>query len=473
MAGGKVKKGFTIYLVILILLIVAAFLTVVTVMLFSPFKTILGYKYFIYSEENYIYDQQSSKNKQTESENVFDFSTLNEININCSYAQVNIIRFAKVDNNAVRLTNKASGFAKDGQDTDFVYNVYFSDTNKRVLNIDVKEPTGFIYFSKNIQVDLLIPSSKTSSLSNVAVNIENTSGNISIGNNEALKSGNSDIKIKSLNIKTSSADVDINKMFDSNISSLFIKSNGGNVSSNVDIKAENFDLYSKSGRISLKDITLSSSKELNLDLGTSKFSSNTINANINIVMKDGYFDVNEINGYLSSNNSINQMGSATMHIKSIKGNISLPYANSSKITVDKMGEGNQAYVNGTSGKVDIKELHGEAWIYQTSGSVTLDTYSNDVSVKTTSGKIDVSYKNQSIANELNLESTSGEINLKVRGDLAFIAKFVDTNGKDRTQDKISIEFYKGFFVNPLTINAGTKYINFVSNANINISLLEG
>jgi hypothetical protein len=57
--------------VVLLIAIVAAFLICVTIMLFSPFKNILGFQYFIYNSNDYVYNVTNAEDKE-----VFDFSKI-------------------------------------------------------------------------------------------------------------------------------------------------------------------------------------------------------------------------------------------------------------------------------------------------------------------------------------------------------------------------------------------------------------
>ena len=138
MAGG-VKKGFATYLFILFLAVIATFLTIVVIMLFKPFNNILGFQYFIYASEDYRYNVTTTKN-----DDVIDFSTIEQINIDCDYAQVQIRKFNKVDNIAIRFTNNSKGFARYDQDTSFSYEITYAQDSNKIINITVHEPEGLL-----------------------------------------------------------------------------------------------------------------------------------------------------------------------------------------------------------------------------------------------------------------------------------------------------------------------------------------
>lgn len=465
--GGKVKKGFASYLVILFFMILTAFFVIFTIMLFTPFKPILGLKYFYYNSVEYKYNETSN----LDSKDTLDFTNARQITFNSNYANIEILRDAKVDKPAIKVTNKLSGFAKENQNTDFTYSINY-DSEFEHLTVKVNEPQGFVFLNKDLTISLLVPSEYTKSFASTTINIINTSGRITLGNNAQLSSGETSIDFYALNIKTNSGRTIVNSKVGNRIDNFFFKSESGSLEAegNLQVNKE-FKIYSKSGTIKFNKVSVPSYKDIELELIDAKFSANEINGDVNLNLKNGYFDVEKINGSLLSNDSINQMSFATINIKNINGDVSFPYANKSRINLGEFSEGKQVYICGTSSNIKIDKLQGAGWIETTSGNVTLTTYSNDISVKTTTGKINVSYNNQSILNQLDLQSQKGEINLNVRGDLKFILEIYNTNDELRDSKNINIELYDKEFKNPLYISGGDKIIKIKSNGRVNLSLI--
>jgi len=464
--AGKIKKGFTSYLVVLLIALVAAFLICVTIMLFSPFKNILGFQYFIYNSSDYVYNVTNAENKE-----VFDFSKIEEIKVNCNYANVAIKRSNRVDSHAIVFENKTKGFAREDQDTGFAYEIFYEDAAKKVLKVEVKEPEGFLYFNKDITINIFVPTEISYSFENTKINITNTSGNIYLGNSEAIKAeGNNIIDINDLSIKTNSGDIILFQMVDTDFEDVFIKTVKGEVDFRKDIKVSNeLKVYSSSAEINFGAVE---AKNILLDLGNAKFSTSNIKGNVELYINKGYFDVAKIDGNLVSNDANAQMGAAAINIKEITGTVSLPFANASRINIDKLSKDSEFYAEATSGSINIGETYGEVYIETTSGSVNVHTFADDIQIKTISGNINVVYDNSTIADQLDFYTEKGKVSLKIKSDLAFKLAIYKTDLTIRGDDKITIDWMKDKFENPLTVNGGTKNIIIYANNNVNISLLD-
>lgn len=474
MAGkGKVKKGFATYLAILFLAIVATFLVIVTIMLFSPFKNILGFKYFIYNDSTFCYN--ATGDAETE---IFNFETISNINIDCNFATVKIERYYKVDNCAIKIDNNSNGFAKEEQNINFNYEIYYSDpSTKTNLNIIVHEPEGFLYFNKDISISLLIPARNAfnNALSSTTINITNTSGNVYIGTTAKVQNlideedGNY-ITLNALNLKSNNGSIFFFPYTKSTMNKLFIKTNDSKIESRIDLEIlQSLEIYSQNGRLDFKSITFSGTSGI-LNLNNSKFAGINFVGDIDIFIDNGYFDLEKLDGDISSNNATKQMSNATIYIKDVNGIVSLPFVNNSKIIFDKVEEGSQVYIHSTSGDINIDNCYGNAWLETKSGNVNVHTFANDIEVITESGNINVIYENTSINDELLFSTTSGKINLKVNSALAFILEILNNNGELRDKN-IYIDWLGNEIVNPLTVNEGNKKIKVISNEKVELSLI--
>lgn len=475
MAGGNVKKGFATYLFILLLIIVAAFLLVVVIMLFSPFKNILGFQYFFYNVEDYNYSVTTTKN----SEDAIDFTTIKQINVESDYASVQVSRYVQIDTIAIRISNNAKGFAKSDQDTSFSYEIAYDQDDKSIINISIKEPSGFLFFTKDISVEILIPSKSTYTLENITLNVNNTSGDVLIGSINPVSSGEVNVGIGSINVKTISGDFIIFPYIDNSLNNVFIKTESGAVDVRADLTIKNsFKVFADNSKIEIKDLTMENTSEsLVLNINNSKFFAETITGDISLVMKSGYIEMDVLNGSINANDAVQQMESASIRINHINGgNVSLPYANNSYVNIRKVstkedGTKGQIYIHATTGTIILEEIYAESWIESTSGNVTVHTYSDDVSIKTTSGHIDLTYESSKIDNQLDLQSENGQIDISLRSDLAFVLEIYNLNGDLRDSSNIDFDFYNGEFNNPLVVNNGTKVMKIVSNGKIILGLL--
>ena len=468
MAGKNVNRGFAGYLLILLLMVVAAFLISVVVMFLSPFKSILGYQYISYDK---VY-QIDTETTAVESDERIDFINLDEINIDCGYAEVSVGRDENIDNALVRISNKVVGIEKENQNVKLSYKVYYANDAKTIVNIETKEPDAFLYLNKSVKIELLVPDEYTTSFDNTKITVTNQSGSVYLGNKSKTKQGESNITFKSLSIKTSSGAVVFNPFTKTTYYDLFIKSENGSITSNVNLDVNNsLSISSQTGRVKLKDLTMNGSNDIKLDLHDSKFEANNIAGNVNLDIKDGYLNVDKITGYFIANNATNQIGNAKISINEINGHLSLPYANNATIKIKKMATGSQAYINGLKSVIKIDEINGIAIIKTTTGNIDIHSYGGDLSVETETGKMNVVYESDTINNELNFTSQKGEINLKIKGNLQFVASFKNCKGDNRTSTDISVALYDSNFKNPLVVNNGTKQINFVSDGKINLSLI--
>ena len=468
MAGKNVNRGFAGYLLILLLMVIAAFLITVVVMFLSPFKPILGYEYISY-EKVYDIDKETTA---LEGDDKINFTSLKEIDIDCGYAEVSVGRNSKIDHPVVRITNNVVGFAKESQDTRLLYKVYYTDNTKQVVKIETKEPDAFLYLNKKVKIELLVPKHFETSFNNTKISIVNNSGSVYLGNKIEIQEGYTDITFKSLSIKTASGSVVFNPFTKTTYNDLFIKTENGSVTSNVNLDVNN-SLYisSQSGKVALKNLSILGSEDIKLDLKDSKFEANLINGNVDFNIKDGYFTVGKISGYLISNNATEQIGSARITINELEGHISLPYANNAVIKIKQMTPGSQAYINGLKSSVQIDDVNGLAIIKTTNGNIDVHSSGGDLTIETETGKVNVVYEANEIDNALNFVSKTGQIDLKIKGNLKFVATFKNCKGVNRTSTDISIARYDSNFKNPLVVNDGTKPINFTSDGKINISLI--
>ena len=470
MAKGNVRKGFATYILILLMAIVATFLILIVVAIFSPFKDILGFKYFSFKEKGYVYKVDGASK-----DDLINFENLKKININCNYADVKIERSDKTDKTALYFENYSVGFARADQDVSFSYDVYYFNENKQILNIDIHEPEGLFYLSKNISVSIYVPildedqKVYDKSFEHTEINIVNTSGDIFIGNNSKpdynVDNSGVVINVDKLSIKKTSGKVMFRKYAGSNFGDVFIKIDKGTVESVNDLTIHNLNIFSSKTKFKMGKITFTGETAV-LKLGNSKFYAEEFVGNINLSIQNGYFDMDKLEGTLISDNSEKRMAKATIYIKEVQGNVSLPFAYKSRIDFDKIDEGSQLQIRGTEGDVTIKELNGSAWIETTKGDIDVNTFANDLSVRTTSGDINVVYNNKEIADGIELTTITGEINLQVRKDLAFMLEVYDTQGNVRSSSKVSVDILPSGFLLPQQFNSGTKVIRIMSDDKI-------
>ena len=147
MAQSSIRKGFFFYFGLLILLLVSAFLICLVIMMFNPGKTVLWMKYFSGKQEFSV--KQTTAETKDGPRMTVDYSTINEIVVNCNYAKVTVQRNREFADDYVVIRNYAKGFSSAKKYSAFSHKVSLQGTK---LVIDINEPTGFLYFSRDVEV---------------------------------------------------------------------------------------------------------------------------------------------------------------------------------------------------------------------------------------------------------------------------------------------------------------------------------
>lgn len=480
MADNKMKKGFATYLLILLLVILAAFLIVIVIMLFSPFQNIIGFQYMTYNTDN-DYQYRTTAGEE------LDFSTIDEINITCDKASVRVERAIQVQGDAIKFENYCKGFAYASDRTDFTYEIYFSDAEKSILNVEVHEPEGFLFFDDNMVISIIVPSTSEYALENTKVNISTDSGNVMIANQTALVSDvtvsalRNSISLNSFDIRSNRGNVYLYSYIDDTLDDVFIKTNSGTVSMQIDKYdiTNSIEFHTISGNVRLNSINYTGEEanadNIVFDVENGAFNVESVTGNIKLNMDSGYLDINSLHGNLSSSDSVQQMESAEIRVNSMNGDLNLPFANNSTVSVNSLSKDNQVFIKGNGGNITIGEMDGYAHIETTSGNVNVTNYSNDMIVKTTSGNIDVKYDSNAIDSQLIFSSSSGRIDIGIRSGFKCIAEFLNTNG-NRDNSKVDIQFQVDDFTNPQLINVNNEQdegsiMTVTSDSDVTISLI--
>ena len=458
--AGKVKKGFGTYMFILFLMLIAAFLITVMVMIFNPFKNVVGYQYLFYKD---VHSETNVTGGGTNA--IFDLGSMDEIKINCNYADVAVYRSNMVQTNQIKIENTVNGFAKADGNVEFSYQIYYEKgSNNKVLCVDVKEAEGFLFLTKSVTVSIVLPTHGDYNLSNTKLNITNNSGSVYIGSGDA---GSATINIKSLDIKTKSGNIFLSGKLGSQMQDIFISSERGEIESGINLEATNsFSLNSVYGKLQFKNIK--SNNTASMILGNSQFSANQITGNVDIEIDDGYFNVEKLDGDISGNDAAEQMTTSTINIKEVDGNVSFPFANAAKINIAKINNGN-AFIHGTTGSVVIGALSGYGWITMTSGSVDV-ALSGACEIVTTTGNINVKYTENTLSQALTIQSQSGNVSLGVNTTLPFVLNVYNDKGELRDHNKVDVEGFDSAFTIPLVINGGSTGINVSTNGAVSVSI---
>lgn len=441
MAGDKVKRGFGFYLFMLLLIILAAFLVIVMVMLFSPGKSILGYKYFSYNN-----DEGKAYTQSTDATPVdLDFDSIDEIVVNTGSADVKISKsVTEGSKDSIIVVNTAKGFAKSSSNTDFSCSILLStvkvedtDNLKQVLNITVVEPEGFLYFSRNISINICAKRDASRNFENSAFTITTKSGEVAV--DEDCRG----LTIKDLTVSTDNGNISIANNFKKQndedpiktiaFNSLYLSTNNGKVSTPCNLTVSNtakfsigekgeFDLLNvtdyrgvqlvvNNGSFSAKDIVAGTTPNTGVKvLSLNNGSINIENIYSNTTGTMGVFDTNRAD----------KLGKAKITIGSV-GSLSIPYGEAVNIVIGKLR--GQSLINTTSGSVTISEaLTAPCFIETTSGNI-------NVCIDDTNLNSQYAYLDEEDRAH-NFESQKGKITLKYATEIKSISNIKTKGGVD-------------------------------------------
>lgn len=467
-SGDKVSKGFGFYFLMLILILVASFLIIVTIMLFSPGSTILGYKYFGYNEK---YSLSATTDTQVD----FNFASTTKITINCKYANVYVTKNKSIIKDNVTIENYAKGFAKGGQNTDFIYSVSYTGTE---LNIDISEPEGFLYFDSGVSIIVQVPLENAYVFANTSFDITTTDGNVYIGRSgidSEKPDANINLDINSLSVSTGNGNIVLREYNEPTFNHLFISTGRGSFNSlleNTYVKNQS-KITSTNGTIRFKNFIFKngvqndSSKFLDLNIGDSYFYTKKMIGSIALISRNAEVFIQEMTGDFAANETRDTINRTKITIQLIVGDISLPYAKASNIYVGKaVGQMN---IETTSGNVTIGENGGisqASWILTETGNIQA-TVADETVCKhyftTTSGKIDLKYT-KTITSENYIESKNGNVDMKIGSSYQFLLTLRNKDGVafDKMTDKVNMSFINAEqFKNPFQVNGYTGSSNLI------------
>ena len=473
MAGDKVKKGFLFYLMMLILFVIATVFILVVVMIFNPGLNILGYKYFSCVDEATIVEPSKDMGK-------INLSLATDIIVNGEMINFEIDRDSKVEDVTIKIENYQTGFAKSSQNTDYNYEVIYSngDNGKKTLSIEVNNPDGFLYFNSNCYVKILIPASQIlNDQTTLTATVEK--GNISLGSGSALlEEEKTYFGISNVNLNAIEADIKIGKYFNPSFSQLSINNEKGNVNA-VDLKFANNSKFSVSGNnanFNLSNIAFEEESNENSDLlidynlQNGSFSAKNVNASIHLKTASSVINIDNFNGTFDGNDLVNTINQMTLNINKAVGEISLPFAESSTINIADASQCN-IFVNANNATIKIDKLGQDSWIETKSGSinVSLAETQGEITLIGESATINVTCDDK-MKNVLDIFSTTGSINVNFNPNTSFTVNFYNSDGTSRTSN-IEIENYQGDISEGLFINGGGTLWKISSDAKITFKLL--
>lgn len=295
MAQGGIKKGFFFYFGLFVLLLISVFCICLVIMMFSPGSTILWMQYFSGNETVHIVQTNDDSKKD------IPWGELSGVNITCdNYAEVVLERNADpslqkyskegYDQSGIYIVNNAKGFTTASSAKPFSYNIYILGS---VLHVDIQEPTGFLFLSKQVKVVLhattqAIATNNTNwDFSNLDITVTTKDGNVNIGGSKIANA--KEIKPRSLAITTTSGDIAFTEEADlSNVKTFSLVTENGTITSQREVNY---------GAGTGKGISLNCDAKLAVN-GRGKIDCGVINAPssmVTLTCKSGSWDIGVLN----------------------------------------------------------------------------------------------------------------------------------------------------------------------------------
>ena len=507
MAQEGIKKGFFFYFGLFVLFLIAVFLIICVIMIFNPGKTILWMQYFTSS---------SAKNviETTDTGEAINFDTISRIEVDCSYADVQVKIDGDIGESCVRIENNAKGFATAEQARPFSYSVV---NENGTLKIAVTEPVGFIYFSNDISITINIDSNYFNgeffpkySFDDMAFNIKTTDGNITFG---SVGFESQPFAPASITAKTTGGSIYLSEnMKFNNLSQISLETDNGDIRtqgnnlgedlSGIEVTDADVNLTTKTGDISLDLVKINTSGTLKIanDNGNVTISKLDVpNKNITETNQgdkesygiqmdsyEGNYYIDTIIGDLSFSPSEDILGSPNIRIGTITGDmlVSSSIDANPDVTIETMN-GN-IYSFGTNGNYIINNMKGSANIDIESGSVDIkfveQTNKGTDVITSTNGAITIGFKGP-INHTMTVTSDSANINFNFLNNVDFVANaYVNDGANDQSNemvndDKITVNIgnYHGDKNPVLVDNSETSHtadIIVYTNANIAYTVVD-
>ncbi len=450
----KVSKGFGFYLFMFILILIAVFMVVVGIMIFSPGKTILGFKYIKTNDQVSVTEDSSGVK--------INFDKLSNVNIKTQHASVVIAR-SDSETGSLTITSKVTGFARGGDQEKLEYNVTYD--NAGILTVETKEPTGFLNFNYDLKVILNYPNTEdinNTLISEIAVTTEN--GNITIGNSNEIKEDQY-LYIGNLKCTTTSGSVRVTDRVRNLMNTIDITTqSGGFTTDKKTFEISGLNVVTKSGRIAFNDLQFRLGNP-RVNVGDGSFSASSVNCASKAFVFDarnGRLNIGTLKGTLSSNSS-EEINKASINVDYVNGGVGLTNIKNTNVNIGRIdGEIN---ISATGGNINVGKDTGldggVCQISTESGSITAlvanTTYNH--TFKTNSGQINVTYQRFANNGTETLISKSGNVTAYIGSGFQFILNLKNAAGELReNMNKVSIDFIKeSEYQNPLRVNnyAGT------------------
>lgn len=432
---GSVNKGFFSYLLLFLGLILGVVLICLTIMLFSPGTSILGW---IYVRDNVEYKIQTFNGVdvtsatlidlngneiefEQDSENplYFDFEGLKTITIKSADASINVIHG---DFDQIIVNNKIKGFMKKADRVEMaISKIYNLKESSLTIIVQDKNPKFTLNNNKNINLYF-----KDYSYGNLNLNFQvSGKGGVDVGSKPFSSDPIRENIFNSLSVTTNSGNVLISNN-DKFVDSASIKTNSGDIECKGNLawiagepiglkffKTLSFETQTgkiKAGDLSAATLISFSAKQSYVNVGNLK--SDEIKCHV----ESGDFRTGNIEGNLIDRDDI--VRNTNFVIGNVSGDVTIPHATKSGFRAGEIS--GTALISTQSGAISIKKLKSRGEITTTSGSIEVLIGENnlgEIKLTTENGTVDAKF--QSVLGINSITTIKGKINVLYKEGLEF------------------------------------------------------
>lgn len=492
MGQGQIRKGFFFYFGLFVLALVAVFLVCLVVMMFNPGKTVLWMQYFTGNDTILV-------TKTTDTEEDIDMNALTSVEVNCTYADVTLQKNRDYKQTGIYIINNSKGFTTASDAIQFDYNVYFEGS---VLKIDVAEPTGFIYFSKDIQVVISAYTEDTNNFSDMKLKVTTTSGDVNIGGN--FTKDPVWVGLAGITVETESGDIGFTNLFSTtNLAELSLTTVSGDIYSGKEViygaskKGTGLDvdcdvnISTEKGTVEF-DALILDGKEFSILCKTGNIKIGHIAANdVKVRCTQGFYQFGNVYANLDFTNSEDSIIAPQIVADYIDGNFTLSAEDGSEANAEPTITISE--VKGTStivaekGTLNLKKAHSDVSILSGDKLELNVTIANDITtdkiimITNQKGDINIGFLGAVLGN-VKLTTETGNVNVKVTSEATFNATAYTYASGDNKQllanEKITVngqfELVGDRTVNPIEvkgISTGTGAMEITTNNKVSYELV--
>lgn len=405
MAQSKIRKGFFFYFGLFVLLLVAVFLVCLVIMMFNPGASVLWMKYFTPKEE------VVSVKKLTDTNEDVSYVGVNGLTVKCDYANVIVTTNNDFQESGIKIINKARGFTGAKNAKDFGYTLTRAGDE---LVLDVQEPTGFLFFSKQIDV-LLYSKADWAFGNNFKLKVESEGNcNVEFGRDKANEG---DTKVHELDIKTGKGNVIFRDTCDTSAMTGGVKISTG--SGKIGAMSTSFgaltdvELSTTSGKINFDTLNVGSN---NISISSTKGSvaiNNIFATKAEITCERGNFYFKKVSGDIDFTKAIDKIIEPNIVIDEIQGNFRLASSDkkvSPEINIGKIT--GTLFVAAKNGKLNVKEALGAIDVESTESLaeniVVGESNLNNIRLINVRGLLKIGFKGV-VSSNVNLTNKSAKI----------------------------------------------------------------